>query len=86
MEMLTGGTAAGDYDGDGLQDVFFTVYNGRSRLYRNRGDGSFEDVTVTADVGPMSKGKQKRFDIMTIHTEFFSFSDRHRVPSLRHRN
>ena len=54
--MLTGGTAVGDYDGDGLTDVFFTVYDGRSRLYRNNGDGSFEDVTETTNVGPMSKG------------------------------
>jgi enediyne biosynthesis protein E4 len=38
------GAAAGDYDGDGLTDLFVTAYGGAA-LYRNRGDGTFEDVT-----------------------------------------
>jgi enediyne biosynthesis protein E4 len=38
------GAAAGDYDGDGLTDLFVTAYGGAT-LYRNRGDGTFEDVT-----------------------------------------
>ena len=37
MEMLTGGIAVGDYDDDGLQDIYFSLYNERSRLYRNLG-------------------------------------------------
>jgi hypothetical protein len=35
---------AGDYDNDGSTDLFLTYY-GRNVLYRNRGDGRFEDVT-----------------------------------------
>jgi hypothetical protein len=37
----------GDFDGDGLQDLYITsVYEGRrSFLYRNLGDGVFSDVT-----------------------------------------
>jgi len=43
------GLACGDYDGDGLYDVY--LCNGRSnRLLRNKGDGTFEDVTEKAGV------------------------------------
>ncbi|MBM4320781.1 MAG: CRTAC1 family protein, partial [Deltaproteobacteria bacterium] len=34
-----------DYDGDGRQDLFVTGIDG-TILYRNRGDGTFEDVTA----------------------------------------
>ena len=36
-EQISGGAAVGDYDNDGLQDIFFTVFHGRSVLYRNNG-------------------------------------------------
>ncbi len=61
IETMAGGVALFDYDGDGLLDVFFT--NGATqpgllkdspawwnRLYRNRGQGVFEDVTARAGV------------------------------------
>ncbi|MEO0322782.1 MAG: FG-GAP-like repeat-containing protein [Myxococcota bacterium] len=41
----TGGAAAGDVDGDGWPDVYFTVMGGQDRLYLNRRDGTFEDVS-----------------------------------------
>ena len=37
------GCAIGDYDNDGELDLFVTSY-GVNTLYRNKGDGSFEDV------------------------------------------
>ncbi|MBA3767166.1 MAG: VCBS repeat-containing protein, partial [Acidobacteria bacterium] len=43
------GAAAGDYDADGLVDLYVTAY-GSNILYRNRGDGKFEDVTKRAGV------------------------------------
>ncbi len=43
----TGGVAAGDYDGDGLVDLYVTRLDDRDILYRNRGDGTFSDVTGT---------------------------------------
>ena len=43
------GAAVGDYDGDGLMDVYLTAV-GTNRLYRNLGDGRFEDVTTSAGV------------------------------------
>jgi hypothetical protein len=41
------GVAAGDYDGDGWQDIYVTNY-GRNILYRNNGNGGFTDVTEKA--------------------------------------
>jgi hypothetical protein len=43
------GAAVGDYDGDGLPDLYVTQY-GRSILYHNNGDGTFTDVTDKAGV------------------------------------
>jgi enediyne biosynthesis protein E4 len=61
IELMPGGVAALDFDNDGCTDLFFTngaaipslrktgpeFYN---RLYRNRCDGTFEDVTEKAGV------------------------------------
>jgi hypothetical protein len=44
------GACAGDYNNDGLLDLYVTNY-GENRLYRNNGDGSFTDVTRSAGVG-----------------------------------
>ena len=58
---MSGGVALFDYDNDGLLDIYFvdslTVATAgdpkaaRSALYRNLGDGKFEDVTDKAGVG-----------------------------------
>ncbi|MFV1987940.1 MAG: FG-GAP-like repeat-containing protein [Gemmatimonadota bacterium] len=40
------GVAIGDYDGDGLPDVFIARVTSPSVLYRNLGDLRFEDVTA----------------------------------------
>jgi hypothetical protein len=45
-----GGVAAGDIDGDGLLDLYFTSNLGANRLYRNLGNFRFEDVTARAGV------------------------------------
>ncbi len=39
------GVAAGDVDGDGFPDLFVTDAFGPARLFRNRGRGSFEEIT-----------------------------------------
>jgi enediyne biosynthesis protein E4 len=44
------GTCAGDYDNDGLTDLYITN-DGPNVLYRNVGNGAFTDVTATARVG-----------------------------------
>lgn len=42
------GLAAGDYDGDGLADVYLVSEQGPNRLYRSLGNMRFEDVTSAA--------------------------------------
>ncbi len=61
MESMSGGLALFDFDNDGLVDVYLTDSltvdtakdpgSARSALYRNRGNGRFEDVTERAGVG-----------------------------------
>ena len=46
------GLAVGDFDNDGFDDLYVCQPSGLpNRLYRNRGDGTFEDVTQQAGVG-----------------------------------
>jgi enediyne biosynthesis protein E4 len=42
------GIAVGDFDNDGFVDVFITHFGAPNQLFRNRGDGTFEDVTRSA--------------------------------------
>jgi enediyne biosynthesis protein E4 len=46
------GVAAGDLNGDGLPDLYFTSNQGQNVLYLNKGDFNFEDVTDRAFSDP----------------------------------
>ena len=51
LEEFGGGVAAGDYDGDGLVDLFIVRGDiGPNLLYRNLGNNVFEDVAMSAGV------------------------------------
>ncbi|HKP12532.1 MAG TPA: FG-GAP-like repeat-containing protein, partial [Blastocatellia bacterium] len=49
------GVAAGDYDGDGLCDLYFCGMGGRNALYKNLGGWKFADVTDQAGVACSGK-------------------------------
>ena len=65
-ETMSGGVGLLDYDGDGLLDVYcvqggpLLPQTGRGspgdRLFRNRGDGTFEDVSERSGIASMPRG------------------------------
>jgi hypothetical protein len=50
-ETKTLGVAVLDYDGDGRPDLYFVNDRVSNRLFRNRGDGTFEETTAEAGAG-----------------------------------
>ncbi|MDQ6903220.1 MAG: VCBS repeat-containing protein [Bacteroidota bacterium] len=55
-----GGVAAGDVNGDGLQDIYFVANMASNKLYLNKGGMKFQDITTAANVqgreGPWKTG------------------------------
>ena len=56
IETMGSGGGFLDYDNDGSMDIYLVNGRGSNRLYRNRGDGTFADVTGEAGAGDRSYG------------------------------
>ena len=85
------GVVAGDYDNDGDLDLFVNNY-GPDVLYRNHGDGTFENVAAPAGVsGGGSVGAGAGFldadrdgDLDLFVANYLEFSeDKHLAPTMR---
>ena len=55
------GVAAGDVDGDGFPDLFVTDAFGPARLFRNRGDGTFEEITARSGISVIGNARSAAF-------------------------
>ena len=51
------GVAFADFDNDGWTDIFVANDSVRQTLYRNKGDGTFEDIALLAGAGYDENGK-----------------------------
>ncbi|MCP4505077.1 MAG: CRTAC1 family protein, partial [Fuerstiella sp.] len=49
------GVACGDFDNDGLVDLYITAV-GSNRLFRNTGEGKFKDISASANVSGADNG------------------------------
>ncbi len=82
-----------DIDNDGWQDIVISYVNDQHRVYRNRGDATFEDVTARAGLGGdgLVGGPATIFDynndgLLDIYITYFGDYIHGVLPTLKRRN
>jgi hypothetical protein len=63
-----GGVAIADINNDGLPDVYFISSSAENKLYLNKGNMQFEDITESAGVGS-SEGFEIAVTVVDINTD-----------------
>ena len=63
-----GGVGAGDFNNDGLIDLFFASNQGANKLYLNTGDLHFKDVTAAAMI-PQDSGWSTGISVVDINND-----------------
>lgn len=83
----TSGVCAGDYDGDGWFDLYSVNINSpRNYLYRNMGNGTFQDVTLAMGVSDVGDGRTATFLDIDYDGLIDLFTSNHVNPNRLYRN
>lgn len=53
---MSGGVAAGDFNNDGLTDLYFAATTGPCKLYLNKGNFQFEDISDKSGISALQDG------------------------------
>ncbi|MEO1258495.1 MAG: VCBS repeat-containing protein [Bacteroidota bacterium] len=65
---IGGGVGVGDFNKDGLEDLYLVAVTGENKLFLNKGNMQFEDVTQQAGVG-LAEGVKTGVSIVDINAD-----------------
>jgi hypothetical protein len=83
----TSGVCAGDFNADGLFDLYSVNISSPSNvLYKNLGNGKFQDITASAGVGDVGDGRTATFLDIDYDGLVDLFSSNHINPNRLYRN
>jgi hypothetical protein len=83
----TSGVCAGDFNADGLFDLYsVNISSPSNKLYKNLGNGKFQDITASAGVGDVGDGRTATFLDIDYDGLVDLFSSNHVNPNRLYRN